>query len=216
VIRYEAFSRRDFSAIYPLTSSTVIRRLLHNRPPSHHGTAAVGYFYFDFRDDKKQLVDTMLRSVVFQLSAQSLNPYTALNSQYEKLSQGQTLPITQDLLDILDELLLEFRHTYIVLDALDECRDTDLPSLVELLSKFQMRTESSLHLLFTSQPRELFEVAFNGIEQIVLEPETTQKDIKHFVSDEVQSKLERLNHWNHWKPRAEEIIAKVVEKSNGM
>ncbi|KAJ7279550.1 ankyrin repeat-containing domain protein [Mycena rebaudengoi] len=197
-------------------SSTVIRKLIHDRPPSDDGTVAVGYFYFDFRDDKKQLVDTMLRSVVFQLSGQSLNPYAALNSQYEKLSRGQTLPTTQDLLDILDQLLLEFRHTYIVLDALDECRDTDLPSLVELLSKLRMRTEGSLHLLFTSQPREIFTAGFKGVEQIVLEPEATQKDIKHFVSDEIQSRLKQLKHWGGWKTRAEEIIAKVVEKSNGM
>ncbi|KAJ7286591.1 hypothetical protein C8J57DRAFT_1664820 [Mycena rebaudengoi] len=197
-------------------SSTVIRKLLHDQLPSNDRTAAVGYFYFDFRDDKKQLVDTMLRSVVFQLSGQSLNPYAALNSQYEKLSRGQTLPTTQDLLDILDQLLLEFQHTYIVLDALDECRDTDLSSLVELLSKLRTRTENSLHLLFTSQPREIFTASFKGVEQIVLEPEATQKDIKHFVSDEVRSRLQRLKHWGGWKPRAEEIIAKVVEKSNGM
>ncbi|KAJ7279596.1 hypothetical protein C8J57DRAFT_1221250 [Mycena rebaudengoi] len=197
-------------------SSTVIRKLLHDRPPSDHGTAAVGYFYFDFRDDKKQLVDTMLRSVVFQLSGQSLDPYAALNSQYEKLSQGQTLPTTQDLLGILDRLLLEFRRTYIVLDALDECRETDLQDLVELLSKLRMRTESSLHLLLTSQPREIFTASFKGVEQLALEPEKTQKDIKHFVSDEVQLRLQRLKHWGGWKPCAEEIITKVVGKSNGM
>ncbi|KAJ7286594.1 ankyrin repeat-containing domain protein [Mycena rebaudengoi] len=197
-------------------SSTVIRKLLHDRPPSDHGRTAVGYFYFDFRDDKKQLVDTMLRSVVFQLSGQSLDPYAALNSQYARLSQGQTLPTTQDLLGILNQLRSEFRRTYIVLDALDEGRDTDLQDLVELLSKLRTRTERSLHLLFTSQPREIFTAGFKGVERIVLEPETTQKDIKHFVSDEVRSGLQRLKHWGGWKPRAEEIIAKVVEKSNGM
>ncbi|KAJ7279586.1 hypothetical protein C8J57DRAFT_1221241 [Mycena rebaudengoi] len=256
-------------------SSTVIRKLLHDRPPSDHGRTAVGYFYFDFRDDKKQLVDTMLRSVVFQLSGQSLDPYAALNSQYARLSQGQTLPTTQDLLvwvwgtliqfsdfasecfengkflvtNVLEKMLAmgqhvlqgficaavdrgrnqlvldsngggrlrsEFRRTYIVLDALDECRDTDLQDLVELLSKLRTRTERSLHLLFTSQPREIFTAGFKGVERIVLEPETTQKDIKHFVSDEVRSGLQRLKHWGGWKPRAEEIIAKVVEKSNGM
>ncbi|KAJ7286558.1 hypothetical protein C8J57DRAFT_1497205 [Mycena rebaudengoi] len=197
-------------------SSTVIRKLLHDRPPSDHGTVAVGYFYFDFRDDKKQLVDTMLRSVVFQLSGQSINPYAALNVQYGKLSQGQTLPTTQDLLNILDELLLEFCCTYIVLDALDECRNTDQPSLVELLSKLRTRTESSLHLLLTSQPREIFTVAFKGVKRVVMGSKTTQKDIERFVSSEVQSRFQRLRHWDHWKPRAAEIIAKVVEKSNGM
>ncbi|KAJ7279629.1 hypothetical protein C8J57DRAFT_1570568 [Mycena rebaudengoi] len=168
-------------------SSTVIQKLIHDRPPSDHGTAAVGYFYFDFRDDKKQLVDTMLRSVVFQLSGQSLNPYAGLNSQYEKLSQGQTLPTTQDLL-----------------------------VFIELLSKLRTRTESSLHLLLTSQPRDIFAVAFEGIQRVIMESKTTQKDIEHFVSDEVRLRLKHLKHWNNWKLRAEEITTKVVEKSNGM
>ncbi|KAJ7279593.1 hypothetical protein C8J57DRAFT_1502241 [Mycena rebaudengoi] len=216
VIRHETLSCQDFSANYLPTSSTVIRKLLHDHPLSDHGTAAVGYFYFDFRNDKKQLVDTMLRSIIFQLSGQSLNPYAALNRQYEKLFQGQTLPTTQDLLNILDKLLLEFRHTYVVLDALDECRDADLPVLIELLSSLLERTEGSLHLLVTSQPREIFAVAFKGVERVVIEPKTTQKDIKHFVSDEVRLRLERLKHWNNWRPRTGEIIAKVVEKSNGM
>ncbi|KAJ7234486.1 hypothetical protein C8J57DRAFT_1249250 [Mycena rebaudengoi] len=99
-----------------------------------------------------------VRSVVFQLSGRSLNLYAALDSQYEKLSQGQTLPTTQDLLDILGQLLLEFRRTYIVLDALDEA-ETRIFRIVELLSKLRIRTKSSLHLLFTSQPREIFMVS---------------------------------------------------------
>ncbi|KAJ7286621.1 ankyrin repeat-containing domain protein [Mycena rebaudengoi] len=197
-------------------SSTVIRKLIHDRPPSDHGTAAVGYFYFDFRDDKKQLVDTMLRSVVFQLSGQSLNPYAALNSQYEKLSRGQTLPTTQDLLDILDQLLLEFQHTYVVLDALDECRGMDLQALVQLLSNLRLRTEGSLHLLFTSQPREIFTAGLKGVQRVIMESKTTQKDIEQFVSSEVRSRLRDLKHWSRWKSHADEITAKVVEKSNGM
>ncbi|KAJ7114736.1 ankyrin repeat-containing domain protein [Mycena epipterygia] len=194
-------------------SSVVIKKLFKDRQPSVQGTAAVAYFYFDFRDEERQLVKNMLRSIIMQLSAQSPNPYLALGRLYNS-SNGQTLPTYEQLLGILDELLLELSRAYIVLDALDECKDTHL--LIQLISSLRQRTRSPLHLLVTSQPREIFTVPFDGVEHIVLEPDTVHNDIQFFVSSEVDSKLENLKHLKHWKGRAVQIVTKVVEKSNGM
>ncbi|KAJ7114768.1 ankyrin repeat-containing domain protein [Mycena epipterygia] len=194
-------------------SSVVIKKLFGDRQPSVQGTAAVAYFYFDFRDEKRQLVKNMLRSIIMQLSAQSPNPYLALDRLYNS-SNGQTLPTYEQLLGILNELLLELSRAYIILDALDECKDTHL--LIQLISSLRQRTRSPLHLLVTSQPREIFTVPFDGVEHIVLEPDIVHNDIQLFVSSEVDSKLENLKHLKHWKGRAVQIVTKVVEKSNGM
>jgi hypothetical protein len=99
-------------------SSTVIRHLFDQR---QQGTA-VAYFYFDFRDEKSQHVNFMLQSIILQLSAQSPNSYSALEREY-KSSQGQILPPYNNLLRILNDLLSDFIHIYIVLDALDECNE---------------------------------------------------------------------------------------------
>ncbi|KAJ7114718.1 ankyrin repeat-containing domain protein [Mycena epipterygia] len=194
-------------------SSVVIKKLFKDRQPSVQGTVAVAYFYFDFRDEERQLVKNMLRSIIMQLSAQSPNPYSALDRQYN-LCKGQKLLTHEDLLTVLDELLLELGRTYIVLDALDECKDTHL--LIQLISSLRQRRRSPLHLLVTSQPREIFTVPFDGVEHIVLEPDTVHNDIQLFVSSEVDSKLENLKHLKHWKGRTVQIVTKVVEKSNGM
>ncbi|KAJ7763139.1 ankyrin repeat-containing domain protein [Mycena maculata] len=186
-------------------SSTVISKLFEDR---QQGTA-VAYFYFDFRDKQKQLVEMMLRSIILQLSAQSHHPYAALNSHYELLN-GQALPTYQNLVDILETLLSEKSYTYIVLDALDECKDTNL--LIQLVSRLQRWTGRPLHILLTSQAREIFGTAFAGISEVALEFDTTQSDIKLFVSNELRSNPD-LDHLAH---RAEQVATKVVTKSGGM
>ncbi|KAJ7763140.1 hypothetical protein DFH07DRAFT_1018614 [Mycena maculata] len=182
----------------------LIRTLFDDR---QQGTA-VAYFYFDFRDQQKQLVEIMLRSIILQLFAQSPHPYHALNSHYES-SNGQALPTYQNLVDLLETLLSEIGCTYIVLDALDECKDTNL--LVQLVSRLQRWTGSTLHILLTSQTREIG-TAFAGISQVALEFDTTWSDIKLFVSRGLQSNPD-LEHLAHCEA---EVTTKVVEKSDGM
>jgi hypothetical protein len=172
------------------------------------GTTAVAYFYFDFRDERSQRVKAMLQSIILQLSAQSSNPYSALKRQH-KPSQGQIPPTYENLLRVLEELLLEFGHTYIVLDALDECNESD--RLVQFVSRLHGWTKQSLHFLFTSQPREAFmnSKVFKEASLVVLSPDITQGDIEQFVHSE-------LHKLSHLKRRAGEIASTVVTKANGM
>ncbi|KAJ6555637.1 hypothetical protein DFH09DRAFT_1318046 [Mycena vulgaris] len=189
-------------------SSVIIRNLFEHRQSAPGGPSSVAYFYFDFGDEKKQLVEVMLRSIILQLSAQSPSDYSALDHLYSS-SNGQTLPTYQNLMDVLHELLQEIDHTYIVLDALDECNEPDL--IIQLISKLRDQTDSPLHLLFTSQSREMFTAAFKDIPHIILDLKTTREDIERFVANEIQSK--RLKHWAR---HSAQITTKILEKSNGM
>ncbi|KAF7366710.1 HET-domain-containing protein [Mycena sanguinolenta] len=163
------------------------------------------------RDKKAQYVKIMLQSIILQLSAQSQNLYSALERQYNSC-KGQNLPTYENLLSILDELLDDFSHTYIVLDALDECNEPD--RLVKFIGYLRHRTQT-LHLLFTSQPRQVFtnSEVFRKSPLVVLTPKITHSDIGRFIDSELhQSQLSHLTH----RMRIEEIVAKVLQKSNGM
>jgi hypothetical protein len=185
-------------------SSIVIRQLFSQR---RHGTA-IAYFYFDFRDEKSQCVKIMLQSIILQLSAQSPNSYSALKREFES-SQGQTLPIYDKLLGILGELLSDFGHSYFILDALDECNEHD--DLVQFITQLRDWTTRSLHLLITSQPREIFMEAFKHTSLVTLTPHITQNDIQRFIGSE----LLQLSHLTR-RMGANEIVEKVVKKSNRM
>ncbi|KAJ7603449.1 hypothetical protein DFH06DRAFT_1022260, partial [Mycena polygramma] len=135
---------------------------------SHPATPNFGiaYFYFDFRDEKKQLRGTMLRSIIMQLSEQSPTPYSVLD-QHFKSCQGGKFPTSGDLLVMLDTRLSQFTGTYIVLDALDECSEPD--ELVEFISTLR-GWGKPVHLLVASQPRTIFleSLAFKEASVVVL------------------------------------------------
>jgi hypothetical protein len=155
-----------------------------------------------------QRVKIALQSIILQLSAQSSKLYSALEQEF-KSSQGQTLPTYDKLLGILKELLSDSTHTYIVLDALDECNEHQV--LVQLIMQLRDWTTQSLHLLFTSQPREIFAEPFKGALLVILTPDITHNDIQRFINSELHSLSHLTRHM-----RAEEIVIKVAKKSNGM
>ncbi|KAJ7638016.1 ankyrin repeat-containing domain protein [Mycena polygramma] len=196
-------------------SSIAIDHLFDYRPVkvanSHPATLNFGiaYFYFDFRDEKKQLLENMLRSIIMQLSEQSPTPYSVLD-QHFKSCQGGKFPTHDDLVAMLDTIFAEFAGTYIVLDALDECNEHD--RLVQFLATLRGWVKP-VHLLVASQPRTLFleSPAFKKTSVVFLEPDAMHADILQFVNSEL--KLSKLSHLSRF---AEEIAPKIVDKSNGM
>jgi hypothetical protein len=130
------------------------------------------------------------------------------------LSKGVRLilPSYQDLQRILKELLRDLGRTYIVLDALDECKETELGQLMDLIAMLRGWTDSPLHLFITSQPRILFTKHFEKITCIPLESKVIQNDIRLFVENELVVNLEL----KIWASRAEDVTDQVVSKSNGM
>ncbi|KAJ7269766.1 ankyrin repeat-containing domain protein [Mycena rebaudengoi] len=191
-------------------SSAAITQLIHDRPlfKDRGKSAAVAFFYFDFKDKTDHAVERALRRIILQLSAQSRCHYEILSTQYN-LSDGQTLPTYHDLQHILEELLRQLERTYIIFDGLDECADIEQVQIIALISRLQKWTESPLHLLFTSQPRTVFSDGFKDVTCVYVESDVMQKDIRLFVEAE-------LCKMKTWSSRIDEIVDRVVSKSKGM
>ncbi|KAJ7434118.1 ankyrin repeat-containing domain protein [Mycena galericulata] len=194
-------------------SSTVIAKLINDQQlfKDFGKSAAVAFFYFDFKTKEGQMVETALRRIVLQLSAQTPFPYRALDRHYD-LSKGQTLPSFEGLCQILEELLQELERTYIIFDALDECHDLEYGQLTDLITMLLQWTHTPLHLLITSQPRTIFTEKFTAIPPIFLGSDVTQDDIELFITAELLG-----NHkLKIWASRASEIVDQIVTKSSGM
>lgn len=105
------------------TSSTVIEDVLaHCQEDSKR---AVAYFYFDFRVSEKQHYDNLIRSLLTQFSAQSPALPRVLDALYVRHHYGSCQPNTEQLVSTLIDVLDAFESSFIILDALDECRDRD-------------------------------------------------------------------------------------------
>ncbi|KAF8157624.1 hypothetical protein K438DRAFT_1777121 [Mycena galopus ATCC 62051] len=167
-------------------SSTVIEEIIITCPEQ-----VVAYFYFDFRNDRQQHMDIMLRSIIWQLSEYSLSPYSTLHELYKRLGKGNIQPQHVHLREILKTLLSELDQTYIVIDGLDECNKTDWKHLIKFIHSLCHPAKCALHLLFTSQPLEQFQTAFEDVTFIELGSWVSNNDIRSFVRSEVP----RVGNW---------------------
>jgi hypothetical protein len=138
------------------SSSSVIQDIM---AVCETGSAIMAYFYFDFKDLKKQTCHDLLLSLISQFSTRSSPCCDFLHRIYEAHENGTRQPSDDTLKDCLKVMLrlLAQGPTFIVLDALDECPDTSgFPSpRDEVLRLVKELVDLHLHGLYicaTSRP----------------------------------------------------------------
>jgi len=181
----------------------------------------MAYFYFDFRDPKKQEVTGLLASLVAQLSAKSDAFHNILLSLYSNYDAGSLRPGDDALLSCLETMLKTEGQpiVYIIIDALDECpNDFGVNSPREWVLELKL---VELHLpnvriCATSRPEADIQavLASSASHTVSLHGEVGQKnDIAHYVRSVVYSKREM----RRWKEEDKElVISTLSQKADGM
>ena len=157
------------------------------------GSAIMAYFYFDFKDLRKQTCHDLLLSLLSQLSTDSSPCCNILHHVYKSHKDGAQQPSDDTLKECLKQMLTlpGQRPIYIVLDALDECPDcsglppprSEVLQLVKELVDLRLR---GLYICATSRPevdiRAVLEpLAFRSVS---LHDESGQKtDIADYVQN---------------------------------
>jgi hypothetical protein len=203
-------------------SSTVIQDI---KAMCEAGNASMAYFYFDFRDAKKQGLRDLVSSLLTQLSARSGSRCDILSDLYSAHDEGKNQPSDSTLVECLKKMLAlpDQRPTYLIIDALDESPTTSgIPSpretVLELLEELVNLSLPDLHICVTSRP----EIDI----QNVLEPLTSRrvslhdqsgqkKDIEDYVRSVVYSGSEQI--MRRWKIEDKELVIETLsERADGM
>lgn len=154
----------------------------------------------------------MLCSLIAQLLDQSAGIPEALSQLYGK-GNRHPQPSIASLPGALQSLIEGFDHTFIVIDALDECARPDWKMLLDWVQDISFWQGGNLHLFLSS--RGEFDI------------DDRLKQLKHFSRVEfaqsahnadicryIQVKLATMQGWEQsWRDKAE---VKMVEKSGGM
>ncbi|KAF8259887.1 hypothetical protein EI94DRAFT_1750217, partial [Lactarius quietus] len=189
------------------------------------GSAIMAYFYFDFRDLKKQTCHDLLLSLVSQFSSRSKLCCGLLHHVYETHERGERQPSDDTLKECLKEMLrlLGQAPIYIVLDALDECPDSSgIPSprneVLQLVKELVDLRLQELHICATSRPevdiRAVLEpLAFGSVS---LHSESGQKlDIADYVRSVVNSSLSAA--MRRWRTDDKNLVIETLtERADGM
>jgi hypothetical protein len=189
------------------------------------GSAIMAYFYFDFKDLKKQTCRDLLLSLIYQLSTRSRPCCGILHRVYEAHEKGTLQPSDDTLKECLKQMLSlpGQRPIFIILDALDECPDSSgLPpprsevlQLVKGIIDLHLR---GLYICATSRPevdiRAVLEpLAFRSVS---LHDESGQKtDIAEYVRSVVNSPLSTA--MRRWRTDDKNmVIETLTERADGM
>jgi hypothetical protein len=178
---------------------------------------ATAYFFFDFNDVQKQDPEMMVRSLLCQLSQQSIKIPASLDAVFSSCDSGQRQPSNRALMDALQSMMQDLPQIYIVLDALDECAQrVELMEMVETTVKWNV---PNLHLLVTSRRERDIENSLKGCvdlqNSICLQSEEVDKDIQHYVRQRL-SDDKALSKWSRDIVLRQEIETALMEGSKGM
>ena len=187
------------------------------------GLASMAYYYFDFRDVKKQECYGLLSSLISQLSFESDVCYDILSQLYIDHNRGTRKPSISALKKTITEILglTGQGPIYIVIDGVDECpnfpgKPSDREKVLKLIEELVNLKLPNVHLCVASRPEMDI--------RIVLEQLTTLKISLH---DEIGQKKDIMKYirsivgsdWNmrRWKEEDKQLVVHTLsDKANGM
>jgi len=187
------------------------------------GLASLAIFYYDFREDRKELVSGLLSSVLYQLCDQSDSYHDILSAFYSAHRNRSQIPGDDKLVECLMDLLKcpGSRPVYLVIDALDECPSTySLSSPREkLLTFLEDLVEAqlpNLRICVTSRPevdiRAIIEpLAFSAVS---LHDESGQKEDIMVYIESIVNTNKNMQKWN--REHKQLVIDVLTKKADGM
>ena len=122
-------------------------------------------------------------------------------------------PRIDDLLKILLDILKGFRHSYIIIDALDECRDRE-EELLPSLRKIVDWKLSNVHILVTSRKEKVIK---DCLEYLVSEEICLQKPLEADIRIHVRETFQHDRIMQRWPAQLQsEIEEALTTKADGM
>lgn len=171
----------------------------------------MAYFYFDFQNQNTPRA--VLRSLIKQMSLQSLAIRTALVTLFSGHAEGQESPKDEELMSMLKSAIQSFENVYIVFDALDECLERD--ELLRSLDTMHGWKLGMLHLLTTSRREGEIEEALTGLvsHQVPMDGRLVDGDIRMHVRKTVGEDVK----FQIWSVEEREMIETTLTKgAHGM
>ena len=185
----------------------------------------MAYFYFDFRDAKKQGLHDLLTSLLTQISASSGPCCDILSDLYSAHNKGLNQPSDSSLADSLKRMVAipDQPSIYLIIDALDESPNTSGISspremVLQLVKELVDLSLPNLHICVTSRPefdiRDVLEPLTSR--RVSLHDESGQKqDIEDYVRSVVYSDSQRI--MKRWRKEDKELVINTLsERADGM
>ncbi|KAF3217717.1 hypothetical protein TWF106_000256 [Orbilia oligospora] len=153
---------------------------------SNDMSVGIAYVYFGFKDTAQLSLEHLMLSLVKQLALRQPLLPSCIRDILE-WKKG-TFPLSQDIRKSLFNVIAFHSRTFIIIDALDECRN-DLAAFLEVL--FTLRQDQYINIFATLRYIPEIEDRFSGI-SIQLEIRAIEEDVRNYLESQILQRGTRV------------------------
>ncbi|KAF4963014.1 hypothetical protein FSARC_8924 [Fusarium sarcochroum] len=191
-----------------ILSTTILDHLLSL------GTHTTMAFFFDFNDPKKQTLESLLCSLVFQLYHTGEEAGRRLDDLFASHDNGLRQPDTTTLSDYIVSAIQATGDYVVVIDALDECTTRR-----ELVHWIECLASKEIQFIVTGRPEADFKSTlprlFDKRNCILLDKAAVDADIRSYVRETLEQKPDFVEKKLSWS-LLNEVFDKVGNEADGM
>ncbi|KAM6494777.1 Ankyrin repeat-containing domain protein [Amanita muscaria] len=173
----------------------------------------LAYFYFDTNRQEQNSFIQLLTSLV-----SSLYKICEDRSCFRNVDRNRR-PKPIFLNEVLQNMLRSSkREVYLVIDALDECREGDLDEVLGFIKAIRRLNCSNCHVLVTSREKDEIKVSFQEMSPIInVDLSAMAEDIKSDIKSYIEHELQCDKQLQRWGDEGKDLILKeLVEQHDGM
>jgi len=180
---------------------------------------AIVFAYYNYQNPNLENTEGLLGNIIKQLCWKLEEVPTDLLTFYRTYSSNARNPGLEKLKEIFLSLCKHFKQTFIVIDALDECKATERTKILHLTTVL-CQSLPSVKIFITSRKERDLEAWFSRNATPVIEVEAVKvdEDIKAYVISELDHRID--DNLLRIEPTNQVLKAKIVdtlsEKAEGM
>jgi len=178
---------------------------------SIYGIYGVAYVYFNYKQQESQTPSTVYAGLLAQLLKQIPELGALAEELYEKNDSGKKKPRTEDLLNLLSNVMTSSK-VFLAFDALDEASDSTRIDLLKQLQRLE-DGKKSLRVFMTSRPSVEIKAPIEKIRSI--EVTARESDLRIFIRAQLEEKIEELDIEDQQTIMAQ-IVESVLSHAAGM
>ncbi|GIJ82127.1 hypothetical protein Asppvi_000630 [Aspergillus pseudoviridinutans] len=191
-----------------ILTSIVIDHL--TRRISEDRTLGVAYVYCNFQQKDEQTVDRLLSSLLKQLSERLPTIPGEVSDLYKQHKKYRTRPSLEEISRTLHSVAIKYSRVFILVDALDECRESENCRIKFLSELFSLQARCGINIFATSRMNGEIEKSFTSA--ISLEIRATDHDVEIYLDERMR--LQQLDILDD--DTKKEIKRTVVDATGGM
>jgi hypothetical protein len=176
-----------------------------------NSTVGVAFVYCNYKNQREQNIASLLAIILRQLVQVRPLMEEPVRQLHQRHADRGGKPTIDEITAAMHSVLTEFSSLYVVIDALDECRDSD-GTRRQFLAQIQtLQARTNVHLMASS--RLIPDVANKLKEASTVEVRAKNEDVRRYVAGQ----LYRLPKCIQRDPALQDVVLdKIVESVDGM